>query len=362
MNSFDYHGRIEALRKLMGRSGVDRVLLSIGADLPYFTGYEAMPLERLTMLAVGSGSDPVLVVPQLEAPRVKPGPFEVRPWSETEDPLAIVADLCRGSESIAIGDQTWSTFLLQLQERLPSVTFRSATPLTRSLRARKDAEEIERLRRAGAGVDRVVGRLAEVRFSGRSERDLARQVTAMTLEEDHDQSLFWIVASGPNSASPHHEPGERVIEQGDLVVVDFGGRHGGYCSDSTRTFSVGEPSTHQREVHQVVHQAQQAATAAVRPGIVAAEIDRVARALINDAGYGEYFIHRTGHGIGLEGHEHPYLVEGNEEPLEPGMCFSIEPGIYLPGQFGVRIEDIVTVTQTGVELLNNSSRALAVVE
>ena len=362
MTSFDYGGRIESLRKLMDHDGVDRVLLSVGADLPYFTGYEAMPLERLTMLVVDRESEVVLVVPQLEAPRVEPGPFETRPWSETEDPLGIVGDLCKGAESIAIGDQTWSIFLLGLQERLPTVTFQSATPLTRKLRVRKDPEEIDRLRVAAAGVDRVVQRLKEVRFSGRSERDLARQVTAMTLEEDHDQALFWIVASGPNSASPHHEPGERVIENGDLVVVDFGGRHGGYCSDSTRTFSVGEPSTRQREIHDVVYRAQQAATAAVHPGISASAVDREARNVVVDAGYGEYFIHRTGHGIGLEGHEHPYLVEGNEEQLEPGMCFSIEPGVYLPGQFGVRIEDIVTVTETGVEVLNNSNRGLEVVE
>jgi Xaa-Pro aminopeptidase len=180
----------------------------------------------------------------------------------------------------------------------------------------------------------------------------------MTLEEDHDQALFWIVASGPNSASPHHEPTDRVIEAGDLVVVDFGGKHRGYCSDTTRTFSVGEPDAQQVEVHAAVRAAQEAATAAVAPGVSAEEIDQIARRTITDAGYGEYFIHRTGHGIGLEGHEHPYLVEGNSEKLEPGMCFSIEPGIYLPDRFGVRIEDIVTVTDVGVESLNQANRAL----
>ncbi|MGH8928026.1 MAG: M24 family metallopeptidase [Acidimicrobiia bacterium] len=360
--SFDFSARIEAVRRLMADNQVDALLLSIGADLPYFTGYEAMALERLTMLVVETKSDPVLVVPQLEAPRVKPGPFEMHPWSETEDPLGIVSDLCKGSESIAIGHQTWSSFLLGLQERLPEARFRSATSLTKILRMRKDPEEIDRLRIAGAGVDRVVGRLAEIPFSGRTERDLARQVSALTLEEAHDQSLFWIVASGPNSASPHHEPGDRVIEPGDLVVVDFGGKHRGYCSDSTRTFSVGEPTTKQEEVHAVVLEAQHAATAAVCPGVGATEIDRAARAVIEDAGYGPYFIHRTGHGIGLEGHEHPYLVEGNHELLGPGMCFSIEPGIYLPGEFGVRLEDIVTVTDSGVEVLNNSPRQLITVE
>lgn len=359
---FDYQRRIDACHMLMGEGVVDVLLLSIGADLRYFTGYEAMPLERLTMLVMGRAGEPVLVVPELEAPRVAPGPFAVHPWRETEDPLDIVAAYAGDAALAMLGDQTWSAFLLGLQERMPGTAFQSATPLTRQLRGRKDRHEIKRLQVAGAGLDRVVARLHTTRFSGRSERDLAREVVVMTQEEDHDQALFWIVASGPNSASPHHEPGDRVIERGDVVVVDFGGRNGGYCSDSTRTFSVGEPSALQQEVHDVVHRAQRAATGAVRPGTRAYEIDRAARNVIVDAGYGEYFIHRTGHGIGLEGHEHPYLVEGNEELIEPGMCFSIEPGIYLPGQFGVRIEDIVTVTGSGVEVLNNSDRSLMVVE
>ena len=342
----------------MAAAGVDSMLLSIGADLPYFTGYIAMPLERLTMLVLGPDREPILVVPQLEAPRVEPGPFGLRPWSETEDPLAIVAEMCLGAKTIAIGDQTWSVFMVGLQARLPRAAFRSATPITRTLRAKKDPRELEFLRRAAAGADRVSARLAGLRFSGHTEQEISRLVTRMTLEEDHDQALFWIVASGPNGASPHHEPTDRVIEPGDLVVVDFGGRHRGYCSDTTRTFSVGEPDAQQVEVHAAVRAAQEAATAAVVPGVRAEEIDQIARRTINDAGYGEYFIHRTGHGIGLEGHEHPYLVEGNSEKLEPGMCFSIEPGIYLPGRFGVRIEDIVTVTDVGAESLNRADRSL----
>lgn len=334
------------------------MLLSVGADLPYFTGYQAMPLERLTMLVVGVDSEPVLVVPQLEAPRVDAGPFALRPWGETEDPLVIVAEMCRGAGVIAIGDQTWSVFLLGLQAQLPTAAFRSATSITRMLRVKKDSRELEFLRRAAAGADRVSAHLAGLKFSGHTEQEISRLVTRMTLEEGHDQALFWIVASGPNSASPHHEPTDRVIEPGDLVVVDFGGKHRGYCSDTTRTFSVGEPDAQQVEVHAAVRAAQEAATAAVVPGVSAEEIDQIARRTITDAGYGAYFIHRTGHGIGLEGHEHPYLVEGNSENLEPGMCFSIEPGIYLPGRFGVRIEDIVAVTDAGAESLNQADRAL----
>lgn len=358
MPDFDFGSRIRAAQALMVEQEAEVMLLSIGADLPYFTGYQAMPLERLTMLVVGADSEPVLVVPQLEAPRVEPGPFAVRPWGETEDPLTIVAEMCRGAGAIAIGDQTWSVFLLGLQDRLTTAAFRSATPITRMLRARKDARELDFLRRAATGADRVSAHLAGLKFSGHTEQEISRLVTRMTLEEDHDQALFWIVASGPNSASPHHEPTDRVIEPGDLVVVDFGGKHRGYCSDTTRTFSVGDPDPQQVEVHAAVRAAQESATAAVVPGVSAEEIDRIARRTITDAGYGEYFIHRTGHGIGLEGHEHPYLVEGNSEKLEPGMCFSIEPGIYLPGRFGVRIEDIVTVTEVGAESLNRADRGL----
>jgi Xaa-Pro aminopeptidase len=355
---FDFASRIRSAQALMVEQQAEVMLLSIGADLPYLTGYQAMPLERLTMLVVGVDSEPVLVVPQLEAPRVEPGPFALRPWGETEDPLAMVAEMCRGAGAIAIGDQTWSVFLLGLQAQLPTAAFRSATPITRTLRAKKDSREVEFLRRAATGADRVSAHLAGLKFSGHTEQEISRLVTRMTLEEDHDQALFWIVASGPNSASPHHEPTDRVIEPGDLVVVDFGGKHRGYCSDTTRTFSVGEPDAQQVEVHAAVRAAQEAATAAVAPGVSAEEIDQIARRTITDAGYGEYFIHRTGHGIGLEGHEHPYLVEGNSEKLEPGMCFSIEPGIYLPDRFGVRIEDIVTVTDVGVESLNQANRAL----
>jgi Xaa-Pro aminopeptidase len=355
---FDFASRIRSAQALMVEQHAEVMLLSIGADLPYLTGYQAMPLERLTMLVVGVDSEPVLVVPQLEAPRVEPGPFALRPWGETEDPLAMVAEMCRGAGDVAIGDQTWSVFLLGLQAQLPTAAFRSATPITRTLRAKKDSREIEFLHRAATGADRVSAHLAGLKFSGHTEQEISRLVTRMTLEEDHDQALFWIVASGPNSASPHHEPTDRVIEPGDLVVVDFGGKHRGYCSDTTRTFSVGEPDAQQVEVHAAVRAAQEAATAAVAPGVRAEEIDQIARRTITDAGYGEYFIHRTGHGIGLEGHEHPYLVEGNSEKLEPGMCFSIEPGIYLPDRFGVRIEDIVTVTDVGVESLNQANRAL----
>ncbi len=359
---FDFAGRIRRASSCLAGQGIDHLLLSVGSDLPYLTGYQAMSTERLTMLVVPASGEPVLVVPELEAPRVEEGPFRLRAWSETEDPVAVVADLVGKVKQVAVGDQLWSVFLLALQEKLAGTRFLSATPLLRTLRMFKDPDELAALARAGAAADRVVERLASTRFTGQTERALARTVADLTVEEGHDQASFWIVASGPNGASPHHEPGGRVIEEGDLVVVDFGGKVDGYGSDCTRTFAVGTFTSEQNEVHAAVLAAQEAAVAAVRPGVAAEEIDRVARAVITEAGYGEHFIHRTGHGIGLDGHEHPYLVLGNAEPLQPGMCFSIEPGIYLPGRYGVRIEDIVTVTEQGVESLNKAEHSLMVVD
>lgn len=347
----------------MESQGLDAMLLSVGADLPYFTGYTAMPLERLTMLVLPVSGPATLLVPELEAPRVvqKPGVFEIRPWGETEDPVRIVADLVPGARRVAIGDQTWSTFLLQLQEQLSQAVFVQASVLTAELRIRKDAAEIDLLRQAGAAADRVAARLADMQFSGKTERELSRVIVGMLLEEGHEEVDFALVGSGPNGASPHHEASDRVIEAGDAVVCDFGGALGGYYSDTTRMFVVGEAPEGFAEPFAVLRRAQAVAVDAVRPGVTAEFIDAAARGVIADAGYAEFFIHRTGHGIGLDVHEHPYIVEGNDTVLAPGMVFSIEPGIYLPGRFGMRIEDIVAVTDDGVERLNQSSRDLVTV-
>ncbi len=346
----------------MRTGGIDAVLLSVGSDLPYFTGYEAMVNERLTMLVVPGEGEATMLIPRLEAPRVPAGSFQLVPWDETEDPIALAARMIPGARRVGIGDHTWSFFLLGLQRQLETVTWAPASALTRQLRMRKDAAEIAALRAAAHGVDRVMGRIpSEVRFAGRTEIEVSRDLARMTIEEGHEVSSFAIVAAGPNGASPHHEPGDRVIESGDLVVCDFGGRVDGYYSDSTRTFSVGDPSDRQREVHELVAAATQAARHAVAPGLECQEVDRAARAVIDGAGYGDYFIHRTGHGIGLETHEHPYMVEGNDLALEPGMAFSIEPGIYLPGEFGVRIEDIAVCGDSGADVLNESQRGLVVV-
>ena len=356
---FDYAGRTKRLQALMGEAGIDVTLLSVGADLPYFIGYEAMPSERLTVLVVPVLGEPILFVPELEAPRVEPGSFEVRPWSETTAPVELAASIVADPSKVAVGDQMWSAFLTRFVQEWPHASWIPASEVTSELRIRKDAEEIGMLRQAAHAVDRVMARIpVEVTFAGRTEAEVMRDLAELTIEEGHDTAEFGIVGSGPNGASPHHHSGDRVIEEGDLVVCDFGGRWQGYFSDSTRTFVVGDPGDDQVAVHATAEAANEAGRRAVAVGTSCQDIDRAARVIIDDAGYGEFFIHRTGHGIGLDVHEHPYMVEGNQRPLEPGMTFSVEPGIYLPDRFGVRIEDIVVCTEDGVESLNQSDRSL----
>ena len=363
MTGFHYADRLDRARKEMAKHDVDVLLASVGSDLPYLTGYRAMPLERLTMAVIPQRGEPVLVVPELEAARVTEvaGAFDVRPWSETDNAIGLVARLIGRAKNAMVTDQTWAVFLLALQDELPGTAFRSARPLTEALRVIKEPGEIELLRRAGASADVVAGLLTVHDFAGKTEAQVSREVAAMLEANGTDAAGFAIVASGPNGASPHHEAGERIIGDGDAIVVDFGGTVGGYGSDTTRMYHVGEPSARYREVHEIVLVAQEAAVAAVAPGVAAELVDAAAREVIAAAGYGEFFIHRTGHGIGLDGHEDPYIVSGNTQLLKAGMAFSIEPGIYLPGEFGVRIEDIVVCSEDGADRLNHSPRQVALV-
>jgi Xaa-Pro aminopeptidase len=285
----------------------------------------------------------------------------VRGWSETDDPIGIVGSLLGDAGTVLIGDETWSRFLIDIQEVNPVRSFAKASDLMSGLRMVKSPAEIAKLRAAASTVDDVVGQMGQVRFSGRTESDVAREITERTISGGHETMEFWIVASGPNGASPHHEPGDRVIEHGDAVVVDFGGHESGYASDTTRMFVVGEPPYGFDDAFDVLRSAQAAAVEHVKPGVTAESVDAAARDIITQAGYGELFIHRTGHGVGMDTHEHPYIVDGNGQVLENGMAFSIEPGIYNPGEWGMRIEDIVTVTETGVERLNRSDRHYRIV-
>jgi Xaa-Pro aminopeptidase len=258
----------------------------------------------------------------------------------------------------------WAQRVFVLQATVPAASFQAAGQVISALRMRKGPDEVAALRRAGQAIDRVHARIGEFLRVGRTEREVSVDIANAITAEGHATADFVIVGSGPNGASPHHTVSDRVIERGDTVVIDIGGTMpDGYCSDSTRTYVVGAPPADDVVAYyDVLLEAQRAQCEAAAPGMAAEAVDRIGRKIIDDAGFGENFMHRTGHGIGLETHEEPYIVEGNDLILEPGMAFSIEPGIYLPGRHGARIEDIVVTTDDGVERLNTRPRELAVVE
>jgi Xaa-Pro aminopeptidase len=361
-----YRDRMDAVRRAMDERGIDVVLLSVGFDLPYLTGYTAMPLERLTMLVVPRDAEAIMVIPRLEAPRVveQAGVFSLRPWNETDDPVAIVAELARGAAVAAIGDRTWARFLVELTGALPGTAFRRASEVVGPLRIVKDEAEVDALRAAGAAVDRIAAALqaGEIPLVGRTEAEVSADLSRRIVAEGHAHVNFAIVAAGENAASPHHHAGPRVIRSGEVVLCDFGGTMAGYCSDITRCVSIGEPSPEVRAAYQVLQAAQAAAVQAARIGVPCEDVDAAARSVIADAGFGDYFIHRTGHGIGMEEHEDPYIVSGNSTPLESGHAFSIEPGIYVPGQWGMRLEDIVVATPGGPDSMNRAVHDLVVVD
>lgn len=343
--------------------GIDALLITPGADLRYLTGYAALPLERLTCLVVPATGDPTLVVPALErhAALASGTDVEVATWNETDDPIALVAGLVGGAARVAVDDHMWAQRVFALRDALPSATLELGGSVVQELRIVKDADETEALRQAGLAIDRVHQRVHQWLRPGRTEREVGADIAAAILEE-HETCDFVIVGSGPNGASPHHELSDRVIEVGDPVVVDLGGTMAsGYCSDSTRNYLAGGTApTEYLERYAVLEAAQQAQREHARPGVTCESVDQVGRAILADAGYGDLFIHRTGHGIGQETHEEPYIVEGNETVLTEGMAFSIEPGFYVDGRWGARIEDIAICTADGLEVLNNTPRELVV--
>jgi Xaa-Pro aminopeptidase len=365
----DLASRIKRAQDAMAGAGVDALVVTPGADLRYLTGYAAMPLERLTALVLPAASDPVLLVPELEAPEAERSPaalagMAIQAHGELDDVWAVVGKVVGAARSVAVDDHMWATRVFTLQDALPDATLLAAGRLLADLRLIKGSDEVASLRMAGAAIDRVHRRMGEFLRVGVTERAAGAAIEDAILEEGHATADFVIVGSGPNGASPHHGVSDRVIEAGDPVVIDIGGSTvDGYCSDSTRTYVVGsEPPAEFAEYYAVLRDAQHAQCDYARPGVTAESVDRVGRTIIADAGYGDRFVHRTGHGIGLETHEEPYIVEGNSQPLEPGMAFSIEPGIYLPGRHGARIEDIVVTTADGIERLNTTTRQLTVLE
>jgi Xaa-Pro aminopeptidase len=358
--------RLREVAAATATASLDALLLTPGPDLRYVTGYDAHALERLTCLAVPASGDPFLVVPRLELPAAQASPaghldLEIVAFDETDDAYALVASRLGNVGSVGLADRMWALMVLRFRSALPGARQELASVALRDLRARKSPAEVAALAEAGEAIDRVHERVPDWLRPGRTERAVAADIGEAILAEGHVSVDFAIVASGPNGASPHHTAGDRVLQPGDAVVVDIGGTMpSGYCSDCTRTYAIGAPPADFAAYYQVLKTAQDAACAAVRPGITAEAVDAAARQPIAAAGFGDYFVHRTGHGIGLETHEDPYIVSGNAEVLQPGHAFSVEPGIY-PGPHGARIEDIVVCTADGYRRLNNVSRELVVV-
>ncbi|MDQ1483981.1 MAG: hypothetical protein QOF35_2057 [Actinomycetota bacterium] len=358
--------RMERARNGLLRTQADALLVTPGADLRYLTGYDAVPLERLTCLILTAGGQRYLVVPALEEAAAQASPVtglgvQIVSWQETQDPVAMVAGILGDVSTVALDNRMWAEKVLAFRTAMPQAQQVAAGPVLQDLRMRKSAVEIRELRIAAGAIDRVHAQMAQWLRVGRTEREVGRDIAEAIIAEGHARVDFVIVASGPNAASPHAEASDRVLQAADVVVVDIGGTtEAGYCSDETRTYCLGTPPTGFSEYYPVLLAAQLAACEQARPGVSAESVDAAAREVIAAAGYGEAFLHRTGHGIGLETHEEPYIVAGNGTLLEPGMTFSIEPGIYLPGQHGARIEDIVAITADGSERLNQRPRDLAV--
>src|ERR687896_2686299 len=359
-----HRARLRRAAAAAGEHGVDVLLITPSPDYAYLLGYAAPALERLTCLVIPADGGPALVLPALEEPLARHrlgdlvDDIELVAWHETDDPIRAVQALVGQARRVAVQDQMWARFALRLRAALDPAELVPAGSTMSELRRVKDPDEIDRLRAAAASADRAMAAITQERLSGRSESDVSRHIRELLIAEGHDDAGFAIVASGPNSASPHHEAGTRTIDAGDAIVIDIGGTRAGYASDTSRTAFVGEPPAEFLSLYAVLREAQAAACSAVRPGVPAAEIDAVARDIITDAGYAEAFLHRTGHGIGMETHEEPYIVASNPEPLVAGNAFSVEPGIYVRDTWGARIEDIVVCTDDGGERLNTTSTDL----
>ena len=361
-----YARRLAAAAEGARSAGLAGLAITPGYDLRYLIGSRAQTFERLTALVIPASGAATIVVPRMELAALRESAVDelglsVRDWVDGENPYVMVADALGGHARIAVTDSMPALHLLPLAERLGAVPV-LATAVLSAMRMVKDSSEIEVLHRAGAAIDRVHARVPRFLKPGRTEAEVAADITKAIVAEGHSEAAFVIVGSGPHGADPHHECSDRVLQAGDIVVVDIGGPvEPGYNSDCTRTYSLGEPTAEIAAQYAVLQRAQAAAVAAVRPGVTAEQVDAAARDTLAEAGLAEYFVHRTGHGIGLSVHEEPYIVAGNDIPLTEGMAFSVEPGIYLTGRWGARIEDIVIVTADGAMAVNNRPHDLTVV-
>lgn len=359
--------RVNRAQSVMQARGVDFLFVSPSSDLVYFFDVAAHASERLLLLIIPQRGKSQLVIANFERTHAdgKEDLVELHTWEEHERPLDLVREIVAGvrSPSIAVCDQMRAGFLVGMLEVLPDANFSNGTGIIRELRMVKDESEIERLKRAAAMADAAWDEfVSTARLVGKTEREAAGELATLRAQHGLEVTGIGICASGPNSAKPHHRTGERRIQPGDSVVFDFGGKYEHYTADVTRTVHIGPPSDEYRRAYQTVLEANEAAVPHYRPNVACQDVDQAARTVIEAAGYGEYFSHRLGHGLGLDGHEEPYLVKGNTLPLRAGMVFSDEPGIYIPGQFGIRVEDSVVVREGGGEKINHCRRDLVVME
>ncbi|MGB9963436.1 aminopeptidase P family protein [Halobacterium sp. CBA1126] len=361
-----FEARTRRCQQRLRERGDSGVVLFPSPNLYYLAGFDEEPGERHFFLFVPAEGDPAFVAPELYGEQLREATWvdDVRLWDDGEDPTELVAeaaaDLGMTDGELLVDPTMWARFTQDLRATLPDATWGLADDVLGPLRVRKDDAELDALRHAADAADAAMADVRDLGADaiGMTERELASFVEDRLAARGGDGTAFeTIVGSGPNGAKPHHHRSEREIERGDPVVLDFGTRVDGYPSDQTRTVVfAGDPPAEFERVHGVVREAQQAAVEAVEPGVPAEAVDAAAREVIEDAGYGEAFVHRTGHGVGLDVHEEPYVVAGNDRPLEEGMVFSVEPGVYLDGEFGVRIEDLVAVTADGCERLNDTER------
>lgn len=362
----EYQERCNRVKVEMGLSGVDYLLVGPSSDLLYLIGYASRQSERLTLFVLPREEEPFLIIPHFELPRIEKIAtfFDTIGWKETDNPIELLASIFPGravNKILAIGGQLYSNFLLGVQQEIPDAKYITGEQLMSSVRMRKSSYELEQIRIAGAAADQVFLTLLQMPLVGLTEKETLEIIHQLLIEKGHDSVAGGIVGAGSNGASPHHHASTYKLAMGEAVVIDYIGSLNGYKSDMTRTFHLGPPNSEFRRVYDIVNEANQLAFEAVRPGITAGYIDKVARDHITAAGYGPQFLHRTGHGIGLDAHEPPYIVANNETLLDIGMTFSIEPGIYLADKFGVRIEDIVVVTTEGAERLNLSTHELQII-
>ena len=364
-----FERRTRAVQAALRDTGADALVCVPGRTLQYLTGFDEPQRDRHLLFVVPAEGDPAAFVPALSAAQFRAETWvgEIETWADDDDPVAALAAFLDDLDvptapHLLVEDTMWATILQDVRSVRPDATIGLASEVVADRRIRKDDAEVDAIRRASAAADDAVRAVRALGADavGLTEAELAGRIESFLADAGGEGVSFEpIVGSGPNGAMPHHTHGDRRIRAGEPVVLDFGTRIDGYPSDQTRTVVFdGDPDERVQEVHDVVRRAQAAAVDAVGPGVTAGAVDDAARSVIEAAGYGDAFIHRTGHGVGLDVHEPPDIAAGSELELRPGMIFSVEPGIYLEGDFGVRIEDLVVVSDAGCERLNHTSRGL----